>query len=31
MDDASGVDPFGRALYDFHRGEQASPLYQRDG
>ena len=25
------TDPFGRAIRDFHRGEQASPLVQRDG
>ena len=25
------TDPFGRAIRDFHRGEQDSPLVQRDG
>ena len=25
------VDPFGRAIADFHRGEQTEPLVQRDG
>jgi len=33
MDDATDddPDPFGRALYDAHHGEQDAPLYQRDG
>src|SRR5699024_5479851 len=25
------ADPFGRAIHDFHRGEQDEPLVQRDG
>jgi hypothetical protein len=25
------TDPFGRAIHDFHRDEQDSPLIQRDG
>lgn len=25
------ADPFGRALFDHHRGEQTAPLYQTDG
>jgi hypothetical protein len=25
------TDPFGRAIHDFHRGEQDEPLVQRDG
>ena len=28
---ASDPDPFGRAIRDFHHGEQSEPLYQRDG
>jgi len=28
---SAGTDPFGRAIYDFHRDEQDAPLYQRDG
>lgn len=32
MDEATeATDPFGRAIHDFHRGEQDTPLYQRDG
>jgi len=30
-DDTTASDPFGRAIRDFHRGEQDEPLIQRDG
>lgn len=29
--DVTDIDPFGRALYDHHRGERDEPLRQRDG